>query len=156
MKAKRLCCLVVGLTVIAFLGASCGGDAQRFDVEGVVVSDPWVTAGTTDEAQVYMGVTTKSNSSLLGVEVPESIASGVEMYSMVAVDDPAGGATTELRSVDSVDLLADEPAVFEPGGARLVLVDLVGQLEPGSTFDLVLLLRDGIRLPVQVEARSAG
>ena len=117
--------------------------------DGVAVSAAWARsspAGVTAGA-AYVTLESGVDDRLIGVEVPADVAAAVEIHEMV-VDT---GAEMTMRRVSSVDLPSDEAVVFEPGGLHMMLVDLAGPWELGSTFVLTLTFATAEPQTVAVE-----
>jgi copper(I)-binding protein len=138
------------------LGVSgCGdGDAdvsQRVagSGDGVAVSAAWARSSPAGVATGAAYVTLEStvDDELIGAEVPADVAAAVEIHETV-VDT---GAEMTMRRVSSVDLPSDEAVVFEPGGLHMMLIDLAGPLESGSTFVLTLTFATAEPQTVAVE-----
>ena len=128
--------------------------------------------GVADGA-AYVTIESAADDQLIGVSVPADVAASVELHETVtddgeAVDDTAGhgtgshgtapaegsGATMTMRQVSAVDLPAGEPVVFGPGGLHVMLVDLAGPFESGSSFELTLTFADAEPLTITVDVRD--
>ena len=59
-----------------------------------------------------------------------------------------------MRQVSAVDLPAGEPVEFGPGGLHVMLVELAGPLESGSSFELTLSFADAAPMTVTVDVRD--
>ena len=67
-------------------------------------------------------------------------------------DDMA--AEMSMRHISAVVLPAGETVTFEPGGLHVMLVDLAGPLESGSSFDLTLTFATAAPETVTVDVRD--
>jgi periplasmic copper chaperone A len=103
-------------------------------------------SGVTDGA-AYVTLESAVDDELIGVEVPADVAAAVEFHETV-VDT---GAEMAMRQRSSVELPSGEAVVFEPGGLHMMLVDLAGPLEAGSTFVLTLTFATAEPQTVAVE-----
>jgi copper(I)-binding protein len=123
----------------------------------------------------YLTIESASGDQLNGVSVPADVAASVELHETVTGDgqgtdshgtaghdteshgtastDDASAAMT-MRKVSAVDLPADEPVVFGPGGLHVMLLGLAGPLESGSSFELTLTFADAEPLTVTVDVRD--
>jgi copper(I)-binding protein len=123
----------------------------------------------------YLTIESASGDQVNGVSVPADVAASVELHETVTGDgqgtdshgtaghdtashgtastDDASAAMT-MRQVSAVDLPADEPVVFGPGGLHVMLLGLAGPLESGSSFDLTLTFADAEPLTVTVDVRD--
>ena len=59
-----------------------------------------------------------------------------------------------MHQVSAVELPAGEAVVFEPGGLHVMLVDLAGPLESGSSFELTLTFAIAAPKTVTVDVRD--
>jgi hypothetical protein len=139
--ASRPHILTSALVALVALGVGACGEGNGEDVDidgasGVAVSAAWARsspAGVTHGA-AYVTLESAVDDELIGIEVPADVAAAVEIHETVADT----GAEMTMRRVSSVDLPSAEAVVFEPGGLHMMLIDLAGPLESGSTFVLTL------------------
>jgi hypothetical protein len=154
--ASRSRILTPALVALVALGVgACGqgdGDGEQRDADGrdaVAVSQAWARsspAGVTAGA-AYLTLESAVDDELIGAEVPADVAATVEIHETVA----DAGAEMTMRRVSSVALPSDEAVVFEPGGLHMMLIDLAGPLESGSTFVLTLTFAAAAPQTVAVE-----
>jgi copper(I)-binding protein len=163
--ASRSRILTSALVALIALGVSaCGqgdddgdGDGAQRDadgrdgvaMDGVAVSAAWARsspAGVTAGA-AYVTLESAVDDELTGAEVPADIAAAVEIHETVADT----GAEMTMRRVSSVALPSGEAVVFGPGGLHMMLVDLAGPLQSGSTFVLTLSFATAEPQTVEVE-----
>jgi hypothetical protein len=117
------------------------------------VSDAWARSsppGVTDGV-VYLTIESAEDDQLAGALVPTDVAAAVELHETVAGDD---GASVTMQQVAAVDLPAGEAVAFEPGGLHVMLVDLAGPLESGSSFELTLVFASSEPKTVTVDVRD--
>jgi len=158
--------LTLALVALSALGVgACGGDddlssesgadddGQSVDGENVHVSDAWARtspAGVSDGA-TYLTIESAEGDQLVGALVPSDIAAAVELHGTVAGDD---GAAMTMQQVSAVELPAGEAVAFEPGGLHMMLVDLAGPLESGSSLKLTLIFATSEPTTVTVDIRD--
>jgi periplasmic copper chaperone A len=132
--------------------AACGDDDDIVSADGIRVADAWARstpAGVTTGA-VYLTLTSEEADTLVGATVANGVAAAAELHQ--SLTSPTG--VTMMQPVDSVDLSAGDPLVFEPGGSHIMLVDLAGPLERGDTVPLTLHFGRAAILPISVEVRD--
>lgn len=134
---------------------------------GVTIDGAWArtspmmaTAGA-----AYMVLTSAAGDTLLGASVDPSIAGKVEIHETRMVDGGMGSETTmamggettmpgmgamEMVQITSLDLPAGVAVELAPGGYHLMLLDLPGPLELGSTFTLTLVFEQAGEQSVEV------
>jgi copper(I)-binding protein len=146
---RALLALLAG--VWALIG--CGGDDDEPGAGNapVTVTDAWArsTSAAQTTGAVYFSVESDSDDTLVSASVPSSIAARAELHEQVANDD---GSMVMRALTDGLALTAGQPAVFEPGGLHVMLVDLAAPLVIGATFDLTLGFdhADAVSVPVTV------
>jgi copper(I)-binding protein len=153
MIARRYGALAV-VTLVAFGISGCGDDQSRNASNGdsVDVSDVWARsspAGVTSGA-VYMTIESAADDELVGASVPTDVAATVVLHETVVGD----GAAIMMQQVSAVDLPSGGAVAFEPGGLHMMLTDLAGPLESGSSFELTLTFADAEPQIVTVEIRD--
>jgi periplasmic copper chaperone A len=172
------------LALVAIVGAgvgACGDDDDRSagsgtDADGeqvevtVDVSEAWARSsppGVTSGA-AYMTIESAAGDQLVGALVPSDIAATVELHETVvgegqdaaemeghetATTDGTGTAMT-MRQVSDVDLPSGAEVAFGPGGLHMMLIDLAGPLESGSSFELTLIFATAAPKTVSVDVRD--
>ena len=164
------------LTVVTLvaIGVSGCGDDDGAGVESadVVVSDAWARsspAGVADGV-AYMTVESPVDDQLVGVAVSADVAASVALHETMVVDGTGtDGTATEtsahdmtddmaaemtMRHISAVVLPAGETVNLAPGGLHVMLVDLAGPLESGSSFDLTLTFATAAPETVTVDVRD--
>jgi copper(I)-binding protein len=158
--------LTLALVALSALGVgACGDDddpssdggadddGQSVDGENVQVSDAWARsspAGVTDGA-AYMTLESAVDDQLVGASVPTDVAAAVQLHETVAGDE---GAAITMQHVSVVELPANETVAFEPGGLHMMLLDIAGPLESGSSFELTLTFATAEPETVTVDIRD--
>ena len=137
-----------------------------------MVSDAWARSsppGVTDGV-AYMTLESPVDDQLIGGSVPADVAASVALHETV-IDDGTGtdatvaetgthempedtAAEMTMRHVSTVELPAGEAVTFEPGGLHVMLVDLAGPLESGSSFELTLTFATAPSKTVTVDVRD--
>jgi copper(I)-binding protein len=145
-----------GTLVVVALGAlgGCGDDASPSggdETAAVEVSEAWARsspAGVTDGA-AYLTIESAADDQLIGAAVPADVAATVGLHET----EGSGGGMT-MREVSAVDLPAGDTVVFDPGGLHIMLMDLAGPLESGSSFELTLTFAEAAPVTVTVDVRD--
>jgi len=137
--------------VWALTGCGGGDDEPGAGNAQVTVTDAWArsTSAAQTTGAVYFSVESDSDDTLVSASVPSSIAARAELHEQTANDD---GSMVMRALTDGLALTAGQPAVFEPGGLHVMLVDLAAPLVIGATFDLTLGFdhADAVSVPVTV------
>jgi copper(I)-binding protein len=145
-------------------------DGAGVDGASVDVSDAWARsspAGVTVGA-AYMTIESAAGDQLVGALVPSDIAATVELHETVAGEgqDAAEmeghetaategtGTAMTMRQVSDVELPSGVAVAFEPGGLHVMLIDLAGPLESGSSFELTLMFATAAPKTVSVVVRD--
>ncbi|MET0146088.1 MAG: copper chaperone PCu(A)C [Ilumatobacteraceae bacterium] len=137
----------------AVMLAACGGDgdaASRSD-GSVVVTDVWARAtppGTTVGA-VYLTATSDTADSLTGADVDPAIAASATLHST-----ETSGGMSMMTAQSTLEIPTGDVLALEPSGSHIMLVDLTGPLESGTTFDLTLHFEQAGDETVTVEVRD--
>ena len=129
---------LLALLVGAWALTGCGDDDEAGAGNSqVTVTEAWArsTAAAQTTGAVYFSVESDSDDTLVSASVPASIAARAELHEQLANDD---GSMVMRSLTDGLPLTAGQPAVFEPGGLHVMLVDLAAPLAIGERFDLTL------------------
>jgi copper(I)-binding protein len=144
-------------SVAALTLAACGSD------DPVSIDNAWArtsAAGQTTGA-VYFDLTVDAADTLLGADVPDSVAQRAEVHEVVMSDMAAGdmdsstsemdddgdmagsddmdmGAMVMQQLTDGLALDAGATVSFEPGGYHVMLFDITEPLEVGDEIELTL------------------
>jgi copper(I)-binding protein len=128
----------------------------------------------------YLVITSPIDDELIGITVPEEIAARTELHETVAVDSsddeadesesesessatdhsghgnmpPMSGGMMTMREVGSIELPAGKMVMLQPGGLHIMLLDLAGPLELGTTFTARLTFAVAAPLDVTFEVRD--
>ncbi|HWM20045.1 MAG TPA: copper chaperone PCu(A)C [Ilumatobacteraceae bacterium] len=144
------------LAAVVAVGAlgGCGDDESPSgddDAAAVEVSEAWARsspAGVTDGA-AYLTIESAADDQLIGAAVPADVAAAVELHET----EESGGAMT-MQQVSAVELPAGDAVVFDPGDLHIMLIDLAGPLESGSSFELTLTFAEAAPQTVTVDVRD--
>lgn len=155
--------LLLPVVAVITLGAvACGGDD-----ESITITDPWArtSPAMVTMGAAYMQITAPAGDTLIGVSVPASIADHAEIHEMVPAaeadssmdmgdDSSMDMGAMVMQQLMSLNLPAGETVELKPGGYHVMLIDLAGPLEIGSTFDLTLDFETADDMVVSVEVRE--
>ena len=140
----------------------------------IVVANVWARATITAEMAERMDMNDSGNEDAdpsMDMGIPPSAAymtifySGEDADSLVMVETEVAGVieihTTEIdgdvmrmRQVEGVDLLPDVPAILQPGGDHVMLMQLPGDLIPGEAVVLTLIFESGVEVTVGAPVRE--
>lgn len=144
-------------------------DATSGDAAPVVdVSAVWARTSPmmTSTGAVYMTIQSVDGDELLSASVDASIAGSAQIHETVVSDMSGGSMPAEsapmdgtsgqmtMREVSSVVVPAGETVQLMPGGYHIMLLDLVGPLEVGQTFEVTLTFAEAGEIVVTAEVRD--
>ena len=153
--------ILSAFVLLSFGAAACGSD------DAITVNEPWArtSPAMVTMGAAYMQITAPAGDTLIGVSVPASIADHAEIHEMVPAaeadssmdmsdDSSMDMGAMVMQQIMSLDLPAGETVELKPGGYHVMLIDLAGPLEIGSTFDLTLDFETADDMVVSVEVRE--
>ena len=149
-RVRRMvgCTLAVG--VLSSGVAACGSDGVSQGVktppESTIgqlgVTGQWARATIADakNTALYFTVVSAANDRLTGVSVDASVAARAEMHQTMTMtsDSSTAGGEMQMGPVDGIDIEANTPFVFEPGGYHVMLFDVAKPLVEGDTITVTL------------------
>ena len=146
--------LAAGLVLVGACGRSDDDDdaAAAADDGPVSVADAWARTtppGTTVGA-VYLRVSSDTADVLVGADVESSIAASAVLHSTTT----STSGQTSMEPLGQLEVPAGGELVLEPAGHHIMLVDLVGPLDDGDSFDLTLHFGTADDETVAVEVRD--
>lgn len=108
------------------------------------------TAPGQPNGAAYLAITNTGAESdrLVALETPAAAAAEIHMMS------EEGGVMT-MRKLDAVEIAPGAPAVFQPGGLHIMLIDLAGPLKPGETVPLTLTFEKAGAVTVDLAIEKA-
>lgn len=130
--------LFLALCVLISL-ASCGQPTP------LAVKDVWArdTIGGTDDAAVFMTITSSTADRLVAASTP--IARTVDLMTM-----QGGSNAMEMTYLKSIDIPAGKPVSLNPTGLHVWLTDMTQPLRTGQVFALTLDFQKAGRRTVMV------
>lgn len=145
--------LIVAATTAACLAGAALAHAAD---EGVQARNAWVRATAPGQkvAGVYMDITTTVNKRLVGADTPW--AATVEIHTMAMEN-----GVMKMRKIDGLDLPAGQTVKLAPGGAHIMLIDIVQQLEEGDSVPVTIIVENADKskekwlVPAKVKATKA-
>ncbi len=156
---KVLASFAIGVLVMA----GCGGDDDG-SADGISVSGAWARTSpmASDVGVAYLTIETPVADELIAASAPATVAARTELHETVMAEDAMtddatgedGMGVMTMREVQTVELPADTPVAFEPGGLHVMLIGLVEPLEAGDTFDIRLSFAEADPIDVTVEVRD--
>lgn len=137
----------------ALVGALISGAALA-QTAPVEVDGAWARASTAGRkvTGVFMRLTAKADSRLVGVESP--VAGSAEVHAMKLED-----GIMKMRALPALDLPAGQTVELKPGSYHVMLLDLKAPLVQDSTVPITLVFQDAkaaqSRIGLSVPVRSA-
>jgi periplasmic copper chaperone A len=141
--------------------------------EALVVSGAWsrMSPRRAGVGAVYLELenAASDDDALVAASVPADVAGWVELHETYMVEDEdegdgghgmggdgddAGAPMMAMREVESITIPAGGTTTLEPGGLHLMLMDIVEDLVPGETFELLLEFERADPMTVVVEVRA--
>ncbi len=139
------------LFLAALVLVSCAGN----DGGGIAVRDAWSrqSPAMAHTGGVFLVIENSGEKDDALLRVTTDVCETVELHELVLEDDvmkmrPVAGGRIEVPAGGSVEL--------KPGGLHVMLIGLKQELEPGTTFELVLNFETAGSVPVQVTVKEAG
>lgn len=113
------------------------GSASVAAADAVQISNAWARATAPGQEVGAAYMTLKSATPLQVTQAETKIADAVEIHEMSMKD-----GVMKMRMMEVLDLPAGKEVHLEPGGFHFMLFDLKEPLKAGSSFDLVLNIKD--------------
>jgi periplasmic copper chaperone A len=138
------------LAAMLFAGAALGHSHEKGEIQ---VRHPWARA-TPPGAAVgagYLEIRNRGSQPDRLVAASTAVAKRVEMH----VTEHAA-EVARMRQLRSFEVPARERLTLSPGGAHLMLVDLVRPLKKGERFAMTLRFERAGELEVQFEVQELG
>lgn len=127
--------------------ASDGGSSTG----SVTITDPWVKAADEGMTAAFGTLVNGTTTDLTLVAVSTAVSPEVQLHE-TAADGSGGMSMTEKEG--GFPLPAGDELVLEPGGHHIMLMSLIGPLQPGDEVELVLQFEDGADLPVTATVKE--
>ena len=142
----RLALLIGAALLLTACAGSGGGETAT-----ATIDDPWLRSTPNGLGAAYFTITMPQSDRLIAADIDPSIAGRVEVHEVV---DDEGRML--MREVDGgIELPAGEPIELRPGGFHLMLLDMPGMLEEGSSVRLTLRFATAEAITVTAEVRDA-
>ena len=141
------------LLLMALLIAALPAFSHSFEKGDLQIRHPWSRA-TPPGAKVGVGYLEIRNNGAQPdrlLSASTSVAKRVEMH----VTEQAG-EVAKMRQLRAFEVPGRERLALEPGGAHLMLVDLVQPLKKGERFSMTLRFERAGELEVQFEVQEMG
>lgn len=113
------------------------GSASVAATDAVQISNAWARATAPGQEVGAAYMTLKSATPLQVTRAEATVADAVEIHEMSMKD-----GVMKMRMMEVLDLPAGKEVHLEPGGFHFMLFDLKEPLKAGSSFDLVLNIKD--------------
>ena len=141
------------LLLMALLIAALPAFSHSFEKGDLQIRHPWSRA-TPPGAKVGVGYLEIRNNGAQPdrlLSASTSVAKRVEMH----ITEQAG-EVAKMRQLRAFEVPGRERLTLEPGGAHLMLVDLVQPLKKGERFSMTLRFERAGELEVQFEVQEMG
>ncbi|HEU5178902.1 MAG TPA: copper chaperone PCu(A)C [Burkholderiales bacterium] len=141
------------LLIMALVMAALPAFAHSFEKGDLQIRHPWSRA-TPPGAKVGVGYLEIRNNGAQPdrlLSASTSVAKRVEMH----VTEQAG-EVAKMRQLRAFEVPGRERLALEPGGAHLMLVDLVQPLKKGERFGMTLRFERAGEVEVQFEVQEMG
>ena len=140
------------LALCLLLVASTPLYAHIYQKGALTVVHPWARAtnGSAPNGAAYLTLTIEDGVIDRLVEVQSPVAERAEMYTRAI-----GQGTMLMPRVHQVQISAEQPAVFEPGGLHILLSGLRAPLKKGDRFPMTLIFERAGRIEVHVHIEDA-
>jgi len=139
MKTFPVFLIVLAILIFA---SGCAGPTE------LSIEDPWARPGFKgDNSAIYLVInnSTDQGDGLIGASSDVANITEIHLSKM----DPEGTMTMERQ--DLVGIPAQETVELSPGGLHVMLMNLVGDLNVGDTFELTLEFQRAGDIVVEVE-----
>lgn len=143
-RVGRRFCLIAGL------GLALSGAARAQDAAGLKIDGAWAraTAGMARNGAAYMTIHNLGPVADRLVAASSPIAGTVELHAHLK-----DGDVMRMRPVAAVEIAPGEPAVLQPGGLHVMMLDLKASLKDGDSFPLTLTFEKAGKVTVSVDVR---
>ena len=157
LRAPVAVAIVVALLTLGAAACSSGSSSSTPAPvsSGVIVSDPWAMNATMSQGNgaAFMTILnpTSAEDELLGGSVASTVAKEVQLHTVVVT-----GEMMKMTQVSSIPVPANGSVALKHGSYHLMLMELAGPLEVGSTFELTLRFKNAgeVKVSVPVEQSS--
>lgn len=124
--------------------------AQAQDAAGVRVDGAWAraSAGAARNGAAYMTIRNDGKAADRLVAASSPAAGKVELHTHLK-----DGEVMRMRQVMTVEIAPGTPAVMQPGGLHVMLLDLKAPLKDGERFPVTLNFEKAGSMTVTVEVR---
>jgi hypothetical protein len=140
---RRLC-------LIAGLGLVLSGAVRAQDRAGLKIEGAWAraSAGLARNGAAYMTIHNEGPVADRLIAASSPIAGTIELHAHLK-----DGDVMRMRPVVAVEIAPGEPAVLQPGGLHMMMLDLKAPLKDGESFPLTLTFEKAGKVTVSVDVR---
>jgi len=120
---------------------------------GLKVEQPWAraTPGNAPNGAAYLRVVNHGQQMDRLVGATSPVSRKVELHTHTME-----GGMMRMRQVSAVEVHPGEPAVFQPGGNHIMLIDLKAPLKEGESFPLTLVFDEAGQVTTEVTVQGVG
>ncbi len=136
------------LIAVALAGCAAGGGGGGISIEGA-----WARPSPMEQGNgaVYMVIRNNGAEDDTLVAARADIAAVVEVHETVEME----GGMMGMRPVEGgIPIPAGGSAELKPGGYHIMLINMTGQLEPGTTIPVTLVFEKAGEIPIEAEVRA--
>lgn len=115
------------------------------------VQEPWAraTLGQARTGAAYLTLSATGSSADRLVSASSPVAAKTELHNHIMV-----GNVAQMRPVDAIEVAPGSPTLLQPGGLHIMLFDLKGPLQAGTSFPVTLTFEKAGAVTVQVAVRA--
>ena len=143
-RVGRRPCLIAGL------GLVLSGAVRAQDRAGLKIEGAWAraSAGLARNGAAYMTIHNEGPVADRLIAASSPIAGTIELHAHLK-----DGDVMRMRPVVAVEIAPGEPAVLQPGGLHMMMLDLKAPLKDGESFPLTLTFEKAGKVTVSVDVR---
>jgi copper(I)-binding protein len=138
------------LALLAALALMWGGATQAQVLGSLKIEGAWAraSAGMARNGAAYMTIHNEGPVADRLIAASSPIAGTIELHAHLK-----DGDVMRMRPVVAVEIAPGEPAVLQPGGLHVMMLDLKAPLKDGESFPLTLTFEKAGKVTVSVAVR---
>lgn len=158
--ARRRLAATLGLSLSLVALTGCGSDgtvpepataSPTEQAAALTITDAWVKAADSGMTAAFGVLHNDSDSPVTIVSASSEVATMVELHETVADDS---GQMVMRPVTGGVEVPPGGEHELAPGGDHIMLMEIVGAIEPGDEIEIILAAEDGSTLTVTAPGRT--
>ena len=139
--------LLAVLAAIAALSLTAAAQAHEYKLGDLIIEHPWAPAsiGAAKAGAAYMKIVNEGQSPDLLIAVSTPVSEHAKLHTHIVE-----GGVAKMRPVEAVEVNPGAPAILEPGGLHVMLMDLKAPLQEGDMFPLTLTFERAGTVTIEV------